>query len=313
MQVHKTFIEHLENWDLEAHYPEEFDTPTFPEGQEIPFTLAKREYNVLGLLDYTQVTWNVTYAATNPKGKRYWAYAHQLSIQNANTPTKYCTWDQYLLDVEDPEKKGITMDAPSDFDPRYDDYSARVALTAILSEERFAETDQEREVNKTNKWLLTELSSLKVALIPDDDQLGARGKKRPASFTPGPAKGPRRQSSVPPHSDIAKAKAEAEARKELELQSEGSSKGKSKDESVQGKESASSKGKDSGKGKSFEPANRGQSKRGTTKGIGKGKPKGKTQQASELPDPGFDDGATIQEKLATIPQSHLPILSHCGI
>ena len=49
---------------------EEFDTPTFREGQEIPFTLAKREYNVLGLLDYTQGNmWNVIYAATNPKGK----------------------------------------------------------------------------------------------------------------------------------------------------------------------------------------------------------------------------------------------------
>ena len=168
------------------------------------------------------------------------------------------------------------MAAPSDFVPRCYYYNAHVALTAILSEERFAETDQEREVNKTNEWLLTELSSLEVALITDDDQLGARGKKRPASFTPGPAKGPRR----PPQSDTAKPKAEAEARKELELQSKGSSKGKSKDESVKGKSLRRLKGKDSGKGKSFEPTNQGQSKGGIIKGTGKGKPK---ERHSRLP------------------------------
>ena len=161
-----------------------------PRRKTIPSTVAKREYSVIGFLDPTKGNlWKVTHHSMNSRGQSDLAYAHHYSIQSAHAPTKYYSWDHYLEDIENPDLKGITLD------PRYHYYDETDRLSAILSEDRFAITDDEKELAKCSEWRLTEMSSVEVSPIPDDSMLGSWGRKRPGTTQEGQTKAPKRGSS----------------------------------------------------------------------------------------------------------------------
>ena len=168
-------------------------------------------------------------------GRKYWAYTHHFSVQNAHSPTEYYSWDQYLDDLKDPESEGLEMTPPKDFNQRYYYYDENVALAAALSHEDLVDTDDQKEYEKCNEWRLTEMSSLEVRLTPEYSLLGSSGRKRQGPEQEEHPKAPKRGSSVPPHSSTAKARAKAEEKKQKESKGKGFDKGATKGSTGKGK------------------------------------------------------------------------------
>ena len=96
-----------EAWDIETHYLDDFQKPTFLERIRIPSNMAKRESIVIGFLDSSKGSlWRAIYNSMNTRGQQYWAYAHHFSVQNS---------------------------PPRGFDPRFYYFNEEVALSAASS------------------------------------------------------------------------------------------------------------------------------------------------------------------------------------
>ena len=85
MAISKSMLKNPEKWDLSTHYPEGFDRHTFPEGENMPSLVTRREYSVLKVLDPQKGNmWRAVYANTPDKIQKHWAYAHRFCTAHAS-------------------------------------------------------------------------------------------------------------------------------------------------------------------------------------------------------------------------------------
>ena len=175
------------------------------------FSMSLREEAFIGQLDPGKGNlWSSIYKSMSSHGKRYWAYAHHYSVQNPLKPTEHYSWDHYVDDCLNKDLDELPWTPPKDFDERFCYYSENVPLTMELSHDDLAETTDAQEYEKCNAYRMPEMVSLEIRLIPKDSLLGNRGKKKQAEEEGQERpKGSKRGSSVPPHSDTAKARAQA--------------------------------------------------------------------------------------------------------
>ena len=100
-------------WELDAHYPEGFEQPTFPTGSPIPISMAKREGALIGFLSQTKGNlWKLVYDTMNSKIKQYWTYAHQYAVQNSLTNSEYYSWDRFVEEISEVDLSEVTWIPP---------------------------------------------------------------------------------------------------------------------------------------------------------------------------------------------------------
>ena len=133
----------------------------------------------------------------------YWKYAHHYGDQHSLTNAEYYTWEKFTEEIATVTLDDVPRSPPGEFDRRFSHYSQETDLTSQLSEEQFRVTTEANEVAKTNLYRVNELPSLEVRIIPEESELGTRGRKRGAEedISASPQKGKKgsaRGSSVPP-------------------------------------------------------------------------------------------------------------------
>ena len=232
---------------MDAHYPNDFEQPTFPPGT-VPISMASREANLIGHLSPSKGNlWKLLYDTMNSLIQNYWKHAHHYAIQQSLTNTEYYSWDRFVEELDAVDLSEVHWSSPKEFDSRFCYYSQEANLTELLSTEESRQTTEEKEVAKTSIYRMNEFPSLEMKLIPEETEL-TRGRKRglEEGMLPPPQKGRKggaRGSSVPPGSETAKARARAEALRFQNVKGKGSTKGTPKG-GVKGS---------SGKGKTLPP------------------------------------------------------------
>ena len=82
-------------------------------------------------------------------------------------PTEYYSWDRYLEDYDEQlSLDDLSWSPPKDFDKRFYYYPESVPLTMELSRDELQETTDEAEYAECNAYMLTEMPSIQVRLIP---------------------------------------------------------------------------------------------------------------------------------------------------
>ena len=215
-------------WELDAHYPDNFEQPSCPAVKPIPISMGKREGTLIGFLSPSKGNlWKLLYETMNSTIKLYWKYAHHYAVQHSLANAEYYSWEKFTEELTTVNLDDVTWSPPTEFDPRFSYYSKETDLTTPLSSEELRVTSEENEVAKTSRCSMNELPSLELRIIPEESELGARGRKKGAEedISAPPQKGKKgsaRGSSVPPGSDTARAREQAEAKKLQEQKGKGS-------------------------------------------------------------------------------------------
>ena len=194
-------------WELEAHYPNGFEQPTFP-SKTIPISMANREATLIGFLSPEKGNlWRLLYETMHTVIQKYWKYAHHYAVQYSHTNNEYYSWDKFVEEIDTRDLSDVNWEPPKDFDSRFYYYSSDVNLMEALSTEEGRKTTEEAEIAKTGLYSMNEFPSLETKLIPEESEL-EKGKKRglEGAILPPPQRGRRtgpRGSSVPPGSATA--------------------------------------------------------------------------------------------------------------
>ena len=155
-------------WQLDAHYPNDFEQPTFP-STSVPISMASREANLIGSLSPSKGNlWKLLYDTMNPLIQKYWKYAHHYAIQHSLTNTEYYSWDRFVEELETVDLSAVQWSPPKEFDSRFCYYSQEMNLTELLSTDEARETTEEKEVAKTSVYSMSEFPSLEARLTPKE-------------------------------------------------------------------------------------------------------------------------------------------------
>ena len=141
--------------------------------------MAKREGTLIGFLQPSKGNlWKLLYGTMNSTIQLCWKYAHHYSDQHSLTNAEYYTWEKFADDLTHLNLDEVPWTVPVDFDPRFS-YNS-MDLTDQLSREDLRETAETQEYAKCGPYGLNDLPTLEVRIIPEDLQLGFRGRKRGA-------------------------------------------------------------------------------------------------------------------------------------
>ena len=151
-------------WELDAHYPNGFEQPTFP-SKTIPISMASREANLIGYLSPEKGNlWRLLYETMHSLIQKYWKYAHHYAVHYSHTNTEYYSWDKFVEELETLDIGDVNWAPPTDFDPRFYYYSSDVNFVEPLSTEEGRKTTEEAEIAKTGLYSMNEFPSLNLLL-----------------------------------------------------------------------------------------------------------------------------------------------------
>ena len=146
-------------WELDAHYPHNFEQPTFP-SKTIPISMASREANLIGYLSPSKGNlWKLLYDTMHPLIQTYWKYAHHYAVQYSHTNNEYSSWDKFVDELEPVDLSKVSWSPPAEFDPRFYYYSQEVNLTEALSTDEGRQTTEEKEIAKTGLYSMSRYAS----------------------------------------------------------------------------------------------------------------------------------------------------------